>query len=134
MKNLDWEILGLKRIIEKTKELLFFDILEPKTWAKAWKLVQILSRNIHLYITYVNSIRQVGWMGKALDANQLMFFTRWFEPHYVLWNYFDWIGLVLQSFHNQKIASSSLGSAKFQWKCSKFTLCINRKYPKNENC
>ena len=32
MKKLDWEILGLKIFLNKKRELLFFDILEPKIW------------------------------------------------------------------------------------------------------
>ena len=61
MKEFDWGFLGLKRFLNKKRELFFFDILEPKTWASVQFHLIKLHKMINLFGNTLR-IEKIGWL------------------------------------------------------------------------
>ena len=65
MKEIDWEILGHGRILNKKMDLLFFDTLKPKIAGKSVK-TYTASFQSKIYATY--SSKELGRVVKASDS------------------------------------------------------------------
>ena len=61
MKEFDWGFLGLKRFLNKKRELFFFDILEPKTWASLQFHLKKLHEVIRLFKTII-IVEKAVWL------------------------------------------------------------------------
>ena len=84
-KELVWGFLGLRRFLNKKKELFFFDTLELKTWASVQFHLKKYA-NLFDFLEVANSnVRKVGWVVLTVKEYCEIFLIRGLIPNFCMY-------------------------------------------------